>query len=532
MFKKRILAWAAVPCALAAFSVQYLRADSIGSVEVVNETKHDLSAPVRDYYNQAAPITAPTIMPARVISGRPTAVSIDKTDPAVQDSAVAALPTIPGLNLLGLGVGFVGPQGPFNLMYAPPDTNASVGTTQIVETVNLQYAVFDKTTGTPTLGPVNLSSLFTGFGGGCAGSSLSDPVILFDKLAKRWVFEFFTTSAPYTYCMAVSTSSDATGTYNRYAFASPIFPDYTKVGIWPDAYYLTVRNFGSQGQSYVGPRACAVNRAAMVAGKASTIECFQINSSTLDGLLPADLDGLTKPPAGSPNYMVIQGLPGSNTLQLYKFHSNFINPANATFTGPTLITVSPYNEAPQQSFVPQLGTTTKLDSLGNYVMFRLAYRNFGTYESLLANTTVTIAKPSTHTGVRWYELRSPNSTPVVFQQGTYAPDSSYRWTGSIAQDKVGDIAVGYSVSSSSLHPEIRYTGRVPTDPLGTLEAEATIFNGTGSQTSGLNRWGDYSSMSVDPVDDCTMWYTNEYLATTGSFNWSTRLFSFKFPSCK
>ena len=378
---------------------------------------------------------------------------------------------------------------------------------------------------------MNLSSLFTGFGGPCNGTNLSDPVVLFDKLAQRWVVEFFVVQSPYFYCMAVSTTSDATGTYHRYSFASPVFPDYAKVGVWPDAYYITARNFGTGGFGYLGPRACAVNRAAMVAGTASTIECFQINSSTLDGLLPADLDGLTKPPAGSPNYMLIQGLPGSNTLQLYKFHAAFANPANATFTGPTIISVAPYNEAPQSNYVPQLGTTQLLDSLGNYLMFRLSYRNFGTYESLLANSTVTIAKPSKHTGVRWYELRSPGTTPVVFQQGTYAPDASYRWTGSIAQDHVGNIAVGYSVSSSSLHPEIRYTARVPTDPLGTLETEATIFNGNGSQNGGLTRWGDYSSMSVDPTDDCTMWYSNEYLSTTGSFNWSTRLFSFKFPSC-
>ena len=178
--------------------------------------------------------------------------------------------------------------------------------------------------------------------------------------------------------------------------------------------------------------------------------------------------------------------------------------------------------------VPQQGTTEKLDSLADRVMYRFAYRNFGDHESLVVNHSVTAGSSG---GVRWYELRSPGTTPTLYQSGTFAPDSSYRWMGSVAMDKVGDIAVGYSLSSSSQFPTIAYTGRVPSDALGTLEGEKVVKAGGGSQTTGLSRWGDYSGMSLDPVDDCTFFYTNEYLKTSGTFNWSTEINSFKFPGC-
>ena len=161
-------------------------------------------------------------------------------------------------------------------------------------------------------------------------------------------------------------------------------------------------------------------------------------------------------------------------------------------------------------------------------MFRLAYRNFGDHEALVVTHSVTAGSS---VGARWYEIRSPNGTPTIFQQGTFAPDSSFRWMGSIAMDSAGDMALGYSASSSSINPAIRYTGRVPSDPLGSMESEASIIEGTGSQTGGLSRWGDYSSMAIDPSDDCTFWYTTEYLKANGSFNWSTRIGSFKFQAC-
>src|SRR5207237_7950032 len=204
-------------------------------------------------------------------------------------------------------------------------------------------------------------------------------------------------------------------------------------------------------------------------------------------------------------------------------------PTNPTFTGPTALTVASYTEACGVSgtCVPQAGTTQRLDSLSDRLMYRLAYRNFGDHESLVVNHSVTAGSS---VGVRWYEIRSPNATPTVFQQGTYAPDSTFRWMGSIAMDQSGDIAVGYSASSGSINPAVRYTGRVPGDPLGTLESENSIIEGAGSQTGGLNRWGDYSSMSIDPADDCTFWYTSEYLAASGSFHWHPRNRAFRVTS--
>jgi len=259
--------------------------------------------------------------------------------------------------------------------------------------------------------------------------------------------------------------------------------------------------------------------------------CFQQGSSVAS-LLPSDLDGATAPPAGSPNFYLNFG---SNSLNLFRFHVDFANTANSTFTGPINIPVAAFTEACSGgTCIQQPSTSQKLDSLADRLMYRLAYRNRSGTESLMVNHSVFVSgnRKSQVDGVRWYEIRSPSGTPVIFQQGTYSPDSNSRWMGSIAMDKVGDIALGYSVSSSSLFPSIRFTGRVPTDSLGTLEAENTILNGAGSQLPNLSRWGDYSSISVDPVDDCTFWYTTEYLMNSGTFNWSTRIASFKFPTCQ
>src|SRR5207249_3979833 len=204
--------------------------------------------------------------------------------------------------------------------------------------------------------------------------------------------------------------------------------------------------------------------------------------------------------------------------------------ANSTLTGPLSIPVAGYTELCNGgTCVPQAGTTQQLDSLADRVMYRLAYRNFGDHESLVVNHSV--APTAGGGGVRWYEIRSPAGTPTVYQQSTYAPDTRYRWMGSGAMDRVGDLAVGYSLSSATMNPAIAYTGRTPTDPLGTLEAETILINGTGSQLSGLKRWGDYSSMAIDPVDDCTFWYTTEYLTASGTFNWHTRVGTFKFANC-
>ncbi len=219
-----------------------------------------------------------------------------------------------------------------------------------------------------------------------------------------------------------------------------------------------------------------------------------------------------------------------NSLELYKFHVDFSNPSNSTFTGPTTIPVAPFTPLCNGSrdCVPQPGTTNSLDSLADRLMYRVAYRNFGDHESLVVNHSVSVNGGG---GVRWYEIQNPGGTPVLAQQATYAPDSQYRWMGSVAMDKIGDLAVGYSVGGAALYASIAFAGRVPSDPAGALERETTIVTGSGSQTGNLTRWGDYSSMTVDPVDDCTFWYTQEYLVSDGAWNWHTRIANFQFPGC-
>jgi len=493
------------------------------SLMTVRRAVHqDVSAPLRDLIKQTpvAPVTKREAEPVRRIP-LPQGLAPLAEDPVRQIAVGPATPTV-STSFEGLGQGQYG----FSVSSAPPDTNGAVGATQYVQWVNTSFAVFDKTTGAKIAGPTAGNALWAGFGGGCQANNDGDPIVLYDKAAQRWIFSQFSVSTtPFLQCVAVSTTSDATGSYNRYSFRYGTFDDYPKMGVWPDAYYETFNMFNASN-NFVGSDACAYDRTAMLAGTAATQICFQ-QGAGVGGLLPSDLDGATPPPTGSPNYLLFFG---TNNLNLYKFHVDFTTPANSSFTGPTVLSVAAFNPlCGGGTCVPQPGTTQKLDSLADRLMYRLAYRNFGTHESLVVNHSVTVG---TGGGVRWYEIQDPGGTPTVAQQGTFAPDASFRWMGSIAMDQFGDIALGYSVSNkTSVHPSIAYTGRVPTDPAGTMEGEVNIVTGTGSQTTGLNRWGDYSAMQVDPVDDCTFWYTQEYIKTNGTFNWNTRITNFKFPAC-
>src|SRR6267142_1410044 len=492
------------------------------SMTVRRNVHRDVSTPLHDLILHAP---QPSLVrheaePARRIPLPQGLVPLQEDPVRQRTAAMVPFTPVVGTSFEGLGAGQYG----FSVTGAPPDTNGTVGATQYVQWVNTSFAIFNKTTGALVAGPTAGNALWSGFGGGCQTNNDGDPIVLYDQAAQRWVFSQLSVSTtPYLQCIAVSTTPDATGTYNRYSFQYGNFDDYPKMGVWPDAYYETFNMFN--GSTFVGADACAYNRGAMLAGTAATQVCFQQGSS-VGGLLPSDLDGTTAPPAGSPNYMLYFG---TNNLNLYKFHVDFATPSNSTFTGPTVINVAAFTPlCGGGTCVPQPGTTQQLDSLADRLMYRLAYRNFGSHESLVVNHSVVAGSGG---GVRWYEIQNPSGTPTVAQQSTFAPDSNYRWMGSVAMDKAGDMAVGYSVASGSLNPTIRYTGRVPTDPSGTMEAEVNVVTGTGSQTTGLSRWGDYSAMQVDPVDDCTFWYTQEYIKTNGTFNWNTRIANFKFPTC-
>lgn len=487
---------------------------------VIHELKHDVSAPLRDIAIPAQPGTgAPYLAPL----AQPTGPMLTSSEP----DSVAEAPS-GSSTAITTGFNFDG-QNADNI--APPDTNGAVGASQFVQWVNVEYNVYDKTNGAKILGPIQGNSFWSGFGGPCETRNDGDPIIRYDKAAGRWVAGQPVFVAPYMYCLAVSTTSDATGSYNRYAFSfgDVDFPDYPKLAVWPDAYYGSFNIF-KRGTKFIGGKACAFDRTNMLAGNPATAICFQ-QPPDIASLLPSDLDGNTLPPEGEPDFFM--DLADSSQLNLFQFHADFATPGNSTFTGPTLVPVAPFSEICNRSIrlacIPEPHPGERLDAISDRLMYRLAYRNFGDHESLVVNHTVAGGPLA---GVRWYEIRSPSSAPFVFQQGTVVDPTTNFWMGSIAMDKAGDIALGFSASSTTLDPSVMLVGRVPDDPSGTMESGVTLVAGTGVQRHTFNRWGDYSSMAVDPVDDCTLWYTQEYYKTTGSFNWSTRITSFKFRSCQ
>ena len=505
--------------------------DNHGAV-VSAAVKHDVSPPLRAIHVSAPSAANLTERPLRRVNPG----NGSGPDTALQTTTTTSFSgsTTTGQAFEGIGQGQYG----FSVQYAPPDTNGAVGATQYVQWVNTYMAVFNKSThALQLLKPGN--AVWSGFGGGCQTNNDGDPIVQYDKIAQRWILtQFSVSTTPYLQCVAVSTSDDATGTYNRYAFSygSSSFPDYPKLGVWPDGYYMSYNIFGTV--LFKGAMVCAFDRTRMLAGLSATQQCFQLSRS-YGGLLPSDLDGLTTslqpggsglPPAGAPNLFVNFG---SNSLNVWKFHVDWANSNNTTLSGPTSIAVDPFTTACNGggTCIPQPGTSQKLDSLGDRLMYRLAYRNFGNHQALVVNQSVSV---NGTTSVRWYELRMApgSSSPTLYQDGTLdASDGISRWMGSIAMDASGDIALGYSASSSSVYPSVRLTGRVPGDASGTMETETILKAGTGSQQANLSRWGDYSAMSVDPVDDCTFWYTNEYLKTNGTWNWNTWIASFKFNSC-
>ncbi len=427
----------------------------------------------------------------------------------------------------------------------PPDTNGDVGLNHYVQWVNLSFAIYNKS-GTLLFGPAAGNTLWTDFGGPCQTTNDGDPIVLYDHLADRWLMSQFAnadTGPPFFQCIAISQTGDPTGAWFRYAFvySTTKFNDYPKFGVWPDGYYMTANQF--IGNTSSGAGVVAFERQKMLDGLPAQMVYFDLFSvnPNFGGMLPAHLNG-PPPPDGTPNFVVevddtIFGFP-TDSLRIWAFHVDWTTTADSTFgvsgNPNTILDTAPF-DANLCNFsancIPQHGTTRRLDALSDRLMYRLQYRHFGDHDSLVVNHTVDV-DGTDHAGIRWYEIRDPGGTPVIYQQGTYAPDSAHRWMGSVAMDKNGNMALGYSVSDGDLFPSIRYVGRLTDDPLGTLpQGEMELIAGTGSQTSGFSRWGDYSSMSVDPVDDCTFWYTQEYYASTSSSGWRTRIGAFRFPSC-
>lgn len=489
-----------------------------GPPEWVSAVRRDTSRPLREMEPKPGVSTRDNFE----VKQAPPSPQSTQTDQSTQTFAAGALWAAGGISFDGVGEG--NPQFPYNVNHAPPDTVGEAGLTQYVQWVNPSFAIFDKATGNLLYGPAGGNTIWSGFGGDCETRNDGDPIVQYDQLADRWVMtQFSLRSGAYLQCVAVSQTSDATGAWHRYAFSYSEFPDYPKLSVWPDAYYITFNMFGTAGTTFTGGRVCAYDRAKMLNGQAATQICYQ---NSYASPLAADLEGKTLPPAGTPNYVLNRASTG---LNLWRFRPNFASPASSTYTGPTLIPVAAYTAACSRSCIPQPDTSQRLDALGDRLMYRLGYRNLGDREALTVNHSVTTGSV---TGIRWYELDITGGVPSVRQQSTYAPaDGQNRWMGSIAMDHVGNIALGFSIGSATLKPSINFAGRETADMLNTLSVDNTLHAGTGSQLTTLSRWGDYSTMAIDPVDDCTFWFTSEYIKANGTFNWSTRIGSFKFSSC-
>ena len=454
----------------------------------------------------------------------------------------------------------------------PPDPVGDVGPNHYVEMVNLVVAIYSKT-GATLVGPTAIGALWAGFAVPDCEDASGDPVVVYDQLADRWILSQFTTSGlddptkPFWNCVAISTTGDPTGTYYRYAFETAhfqFFPDYPKYGVWTDSYVITTREFGPTVEYGIGVYGLEKNK--MINGQPARAVSFFIdgNDPALlplvgDGLLPADIDGKQKPMADARIPLVGTQDDGgaygatSDALNIWDLAVKWRSTPIATLGLAAQVPVAAFDSifpcgvvpgtaAPSaRDCLPQPGITNGsqyLDILSyrQRPTWRLAYRNFKTYETLVTNQSVEAAPGVA--GVRWYEIRRTGTTYSVQQQGTYAPaDGVHRWMGSVAQDKKGDMALGYSVVNGiDVYPGIRYTGRLAADPPGQMTlGEGVVIRGSGVQRTTNSRWGDYTSMNIDPVDDCTFWYVNEYYTAAGQASspagWQTRIASFKLPGC-
>ncbi|MCB0255462.1 MAG: hypothetical protein KDI55_17220 [Anaerolineae bacterium] len=423
----------------------------------------------------------------------------------------------------------------------PPDTNGDVGPNHYVQWVNLSFAIYSKT-GALLYGPAAGNTLWSGFGGACQTTNDGDPIVQYDHLADRWMVSQFAfpnyPSGPFYQCIAVSQTGDPTGAWYRYQFqiSATKLNDYPHFGVWPDGYYMSINQFA--GNSWGGAGAVAFERDKMLQGLPAQMVYFDLYGvdANLGGMLPSDLDG-PAPAAGSPNVFAqmddnAYGY-SPDQLQLWNFHVDWANPTASTFTQAQVLLTAAFDSnmcGGSRNCIQQQGTTRRLDAIADRLMYRLQYRNFGSYQTLVLNHTVDV-NSTDRAGLRWYELRDSGAGWSIYQQGTFSPDATRRWMGSVAMDSSGNIGMGYSASSSTMYPAIRYTGRLAGDALGQMtQGEGTIINGTGAQTHSASRWGDYSSLSVDP-DGCTFWFTSEYIQTTGSAPWQTRIGSFTLPGC-
>ena len=550
----------AVPPVLAQTTGTAVPVVSPGAARFVEPVAFDLSPPLRQL--SRAPLGAARIDPQAVpVEVRPERGAVGsngpfRADPALQSSAASRAQA---LAIAATKANFDGLANADNaavlgFIVNPPDPVGAVGPSHYVQMVNLVYAVFDKQ-GNRLVGPASLGSLWAGFPVTDCAHQSGDPIVLYDQLEDRWLLTQFTSAGPIFYnCVAVSQTGDPTGAYFRYAFsAGEFFPDYPKYGVWTDSYVLTTREFGPTVEYRIGVYALEKRRMIVGDPKARML-AFYLDSAVVpialigDGLLPATIDG-TRRPSEFASIPIVgtqdDGGPYGATfdaLNIYNLDVKWRSTPIASLTLATQLPVASFDSifpcAPgSRDCLPQPGVTDParyLDILSyrQRPTWRLAYRNFGDHEALVTAQSVE-ALPGV-AGMRWYEIRRSAGSYSVYQQGTYAPnDGVHRWMGSVAMDRKGNIALGFSVVNGvDVFPGIRYTGRLAGDPLGQMTlGEGVVINGSGVQTTTNSRWGDYTSLNVDPTDDCTFWYVNEYYAVTGLAPWRTRIASFGLPGC-
>ncbi len=475
-------------------------------------------------------------------SSKPTA----QKDALVRQTAPAAPMPSPLLNMDGIS----------NLDgVAPPDTEGDIGPNHYVQWINvhIQGWTINRSawTATTAFGPIAGNTLWAPLGGSCASNNWGDPVVLWDRFRNRWVISQFdlgtSGNGPFKVAIAVSQTDDPSGAWNLYCYdySATIMNDYPKFGVWPDGYYMTCNQFTS---SWAGAGVAVFEADKMITGD-PTARMLKMDMGALSlnygNMLPGHFEGMVNPPAGSPGYFVevddsswwSPNLP-SDMISIWKVHVDWgAGTMTVGIAGTPDLQIPVANFTPlctgTRSCIPQPPGGELLDAIGDRAMYRCQYRNYGSYEAMVFNLTVDAG--SGRAGIRWFELRKDGTNPdwYLYQEGTYAPsDTINRWMGSTAQDHMGNLSIGYSMSDSATNPSIGYAGRLAGDPTGTLpQSEVILYSGPGVQNTGYSRWGDYSTMSVDPTDDCTFWYTQEYVAATGGWDWRTRIGAFKFPNC-
>jgi hypothetical protein len=569
------------------FNVVLASANTQPTLQTGSAIRHDTSPPLSDLIDQYQQLKKNGTIPDQPIDyiipnilnipPSPAEINFKQNSPDLSTSqgfsGSNGLPTAPVLISVD---GFTAADDTAVLggVPLPPDTNGDVGINYYIQYVNLGWLILNKSDGSRFAGPFVGNTFWAGFGGTCETNNAGDPIVLYDKQADRWVFSQFTNSGnPDGHqCFAISTTSDPLGPYHRYEFTFPgEFNDYPHIGIWDDesgqrsGYYFVTHDFfdvGGPNQAFRQASFSAVERTEMLQGNSAQFVRFtntSFSGSSSFGAQPAHLESIDLPPAGTCDPFIL-GRPDMNGFQIVDMCVDWRNTANSSLSTPVIADAG-MSWSPGPGSVSQIGTTATLDTLAGFgrIMYRASYRSYPDASPMTDTMVVSLPVDlgAGHAGVKWAQINfnsvptppnplniftdgfedpffsNPTVSHAVVNQGEYGPDSTDRWMPGISIDKDGNIGLAYSASNSGTgtFPSVRFTTRKNTDAANTMRDEQTCVDGGGAQTSTSGRWGDYSSVSVDPVDECTFWASVEYQLTTTERNWSNRVCSFRVDGC-